>query len=718
MLSRAFVVVVALLALLTPSLASAASIRLWHAYRGDEARALEELVAGQDVELLAVPSDAYATKLSAAIPHGQGPDLFIDAHERLGDYLRQGLVAELPLESGVFAAAAEEGVRLDGLAYGIPLSQKCVALYVNEALVRRDPTYFEELEASLAGPLGPGQVLLAYENRSAYYHAPILAAFGGRLLASDDGFGFTGQGAERSLVLVRELQARGVVPSNADGALVTQLFRSGRAAFAISGPWLAGDLHADGLRYRVIPLPKLRVTGQPMRPLLTVEALMASPGGAARPEVLALARRLASRESAVHRMKVAHVVSARRDVPLPDDPVVRGFAGAAALATPMPKSAAMRAVWEPSEKAIRKVLNGTVEPKSALDEARRRFEDVRRPPPSPASPTPLLLLVGGALVMAAVALVRRARDDAFRAEVRASLPAYRYVAHAVVALGLLVFAPLLAGAAISLTAGRPGEGAYVGLANFVAILTARGGPLFATGTFYFVLLVTLAWTLVNVTLHLALGATLGVLLSRPVLRLKAVYRVLLIVPWAVPSYVTALAWKGMFHRQFGAVTALLLGARRFGFDVEPIDWFARFATAFAANVATNVWLGFPFMMVVTISAMTSLPSEVLEAAELDGATRWQRFTQVVLPILRPSMIPAVALGSVWTFNMFNVVFLVSGGEPDGQTDILVSEAYRWAFTRQAQYGYAAAYSVLIFALLFGATKLLARGGKADVGKPT
>ena len=216
---------------------------------------------------------------------------------------------------------------------------------------------------------------------------------------------------------------------------------------------------------------------------------------------------------------------------------------------------------------------------------------------------------------------------------------------------------------------------------------------------------TVAWTLLNVACHLALGLTLGVLLSRPVLRMKAVYRVLLILPWAVPSYVTALAWKGMFHRQFGAVTALLLRARAFGVDVEPIDWFARFSTAFAANVATNVWLGFPFMMVVTMAAMTSLPREVLEAAEVDGATRWQRFTKIVVPLVRPSMIPAVALGAVWTFNMFNVVFLVSGGEPDGQTDILVSEAYRWAFTRQAQYGYAAAYSVLIFGLLFGATRL-------------
>jgi arabinogalactan oligomer/maltooligosaccharide transport system permease protein len=137
-----------------------------------------------------------------------------------------------------------------------------------------------------------------------------------------------------------------------------------------------------------------------------------------------------------------------------------------------------------------------------------------------------------------------------------------------------------------------------------------------------------------------------------------------------------------------------------GTSLEPIAWFSRFSTAFTANVATNVWLGFPFMMVVTLGALTAVPDDVLEAAKVDGATRWQRLRLVTLPMIKPSLMPAVTMGSVWTFNMFNVVFLVSGGDPDGTTEILVSEAYRWAFTRDAQYGYAAAYAVLIFSTAF------------------
>jgi arabinogalactan oligomer/maltooligosaccharide transport system permease protein len=369
----------------------------------------------------------------------------------------------------------------------------------------------------------------------------------------------------------------------------------------------------------------------------------------------------------------------------------------------------MRAVWEPASRAIRKTLRQDMAPERALEEAARRFRDVRRPPPPPKDPTVLLTVLGALSLFGALTLVHRARRPAMRARLRASLPAYRYVIHGVLLVGVLVLGPILVGAATALFAGQPHQMYYVGLDNFVDILTARSGPLFASGSFYLVLIVTVAWTACNVVLHLAIGVTLALVLSRPLLKLKSVYRVLLIVPWSVPSYVTALAWKGMFHRQFGAVTGIIEGLNDiFGTHLEPIAWFATFSTSFAANLTTNVWLGFPFMMVVTLGALTAVPKDVLEAAEVDGATPLQRLWHVTLPMIKPTMIPATVLGSIWTFNMFNVVFLVSGGEPDGTTDILISEAYRWAFTREARYGYAAAYAVLIFLILAGASTAGAR----------
>jgi arabinogalactan oligomer/maltooligosaccharide transport system permease protein len=384
----------------------------------------------------------------------------------------------------------------------------------------------------------------------------------------------------------------------------------------------------------------------------------------------------------------------------------------------MPSSTAMGSVWDPAKRAIRKVLAGEASPEDALTEARRRFDDVRRPPPPPASPAPLVVVAGVLCLLGALRWVRIARDGARGPTLKRSLYAYRYVLHAVLVVGLLVMAPLVVGALTSLFAGRGEQVRYVGLANYASILAARGGPLFESGSFYLVLLVTLLWTSLNVFFHVTIGAALALLLHRPTLRLRAAYRVLLIVPWAVPSYVTALSWKGMFHRQYGAVTGLVewLNAA-LGTSMEPIAWFSRFSTAFTANLATNVWLGFPFMMVVTLGALTAVPEDVLEAARVDGATRWQRLRLITLPIIRPTLAPAVTLGAIWTFNMFNVVFLVSGGDPDGTTDILVTEAFRWAFTREGQYGYAAAYSVLIFLLLTLATRLM-RPNEASAREPS
>jgi arabinogalactan oligomer/maltooligosaccharide transport system permease protein len=116
-------------------------------------------------------------------------------------------------------------------------------------------------------------------------------------------------------------------------------------------------------------------------------------------------------------------------------------------------------------------------------------------------------------------------------------------------------------------------------------------------------------------------------------------------------------------------------------------------------VITNTWLGFPFMMVVALGALETIPKELYEAASVDGASAWQRFRHITLPHLRPALGPAVALGAIWTFNMFNVIYLVSGGNPGGSTNILVTDAYRWAFERGERYGMAAAYGTIIFLIL-------------------
>ena len=354
----------------------------------------------------------------------------------------------------------------------------------------------------------------------------------------------------------------------------------------------------------------------------------------------------------------------------------------------------MRAFWEPGEQALRQVLRGA-EPKDALRSAQKLLDQYLRPAPATAQEKPYLIALSVlALVLSGWQYLRLRNRNVF-GEAWRERGAYSYIVPALLAMVLLTLIPFLVGAGMSLFhRDLDGGWRFVGTQNFRDILLCVDGGCFEPMSFYFTLLVTLLWTAANVVLHLAIGGGLALLLRSPWLKLRGVYRMLLIVPWAVPNYITGLIWKGMFNRQFGAINGLLVLM-----GIPPVSWFSHFSTALAANIATNVWLGFPFMMVVALGHLAQIPNELEEAAMLDGAGRWQRLRHVVLPLLLPAMLPSVILGAVWTFNMFNVVFLVSGGEPDGATDILVSQAYRWAFTRGHRYGFAAAYAVLIFVIL-------------------
>ncbi len=281
---------------------------------------------------------------------------------------------------------------------------------------------------------------------------------------------------------------------------------------------------------------------------------------------------------------------------------------------------------------------------------------------------------------------------------------YAYVAPAIVSLVVLVFIPFGMGIALAFF---DADGSPVGLANFTEVLVPSPT---ADVSFYWTLGVTVLWTASNVVLHVAIGLSLALVLNRPSLRFKGLYRVLLIIPWAVPNYITALVWKGMFGFHDGAVNALLAV-----FGIDAIHWLGEsFGTAFFANLVTNVWLGFPFMMVVALGALQSIPADLYEAARVDGATKLQAFRHITLPLLKPAMVPAIILGSIWTFNMFNVIYLVSAGAPDGETDILITEAYR-AFKVLKRYGLAAAYSLVIFAVLYLYGQLTDRISRASEG---
>ncbi|MFZ5477011.1 MAG: extracellular solute-binding protein [Myxococcota bacterium] len=670
--------------------AFAGEVTLWHPARGGEREAIEELAAaygaahpGTTVRPIFVPYGELANKLEAAVPRGNGPDLFLFAHERIGDWSKTGLVLPVEGDVALWQPVTTEALTLDGRLWGLPLASKCLALVYNRALLASPPATTDALVSEAARLTGEGRWGLVYEVSTAYHAAPWLHGFGGGVFR-DGRVALDRPENVAALGFIRKLGTE-VVPPETTGALVTQLFNEGRAAMTLNGPWFLGEI-APGVDYGVAPLPVVSATGRPAAPYVSVEAVFVSREGAEAREVAAF---YASDDAARVRLAKGRQLVANVAVP-PDDPALAAFRAQLDHAVPTPTHAQMPQTWEPFARAIRRLVRGAVSPEDAATEAQAHFDVIVRPVPEAADPRPWYVVAAIAAVAGLVAGGRRLA----RANLRPWAFVLPWILPSFGAMTLLVLLPFVVGAGVSLFEQQEHAWTFVGLAHFLDILLGRDFPISSPFSFWYTLAVTILWTVANVALHAAIGVALAMLLREPWVRMRGAIRAALILPWAVPSYITALVWKGLFHRQFGAINALLDLA-----GVEPVSWFARFSTAFAANVATNTWLGFPFMMVVTLGALQSIPRDLEEAAEVDGASAWQRFRHVTLPLLAPALLPAVVLGSVWTFNMFNVIYLVSGGEPDGSTDILISQAYRWAFTRGHRYGYAAAYAVIIFGVL-------------------
>lgn len=245
----------------------------------------------------------------------------------------------------------------------------------------------------------------------------------------------------------------------------------------------------------------------------------------------------------------------------------------------------------------------------------------------------------------------------------------------------------------------------VGLAQYVKIFTQPSQP-----DFYAVLGKTIIWTAVNIFFHVVLGVFLALVLNQH-LKGRSGFRMLLILPWAIPQYIVALTWRGMFNYEYGAINLVITKY----LSLPAVEWLRSPEEAFLACIITNVWLGFPFMMVVALGALQSIPHELYEAAEMDGARWHHRLRTITLPLIKPVMIPAISLGVIWTFNNLNIVWLVSNaGEPSDNTHILVSFVYKAAFNFY-NFSYASALSMLIFVMLLTFTFFFMRKTQSAEG---
>ena len=233
-------------------------------------------------------------------------------------------------------------------------------------------------------------------------------------------------------------------------------------------------------------------------------------------------------------------------------------------------------------------------------------------------------------------------------------------------------------------------------------------PVLKQAYFFPVFFKTILWTFVNVFFHVLGGLGLAILLNRP-MRGRGLYRTILILPWAIPQVIAVLAWRGEFHFEYGFLNIML---RDLG--MTPIKWLTDPTWNFVAMVLVNVWLGIPFMMVILLGGLQSISGEFYEAAEIDGASNFQQFTNITMPLLRPVMTPAIVLGTIWTFNNFNVPFFINQNELES-SDILVTALFRAAF-QYNRYGFAAAFAFVIFIILLAYSVIYIRvtGGLKEV----
>lgn len=242
----------------------------------------------------------------------------------------------------------------------------------------------------------------------------------------------------------------------------------------------------------------------------------------------------------------------------------------------------------------------------------------------------------------------------------------------------------------------PGFRAFIGWDNFTKILTSEE----IRGPFARVFIWNYVFAISTTAINFIVGLGLALALNHATMRGKRIYRSLLIIPYAIPSFLTALIWQGMLNQRFGIINDLLNAN---------IAWLRDPNLAKISVLLVNLWLTFPYMFLISTGALQAIPSELQEAARVDGATSWQVFRRVTYPLLMVTLAPLLIAAFAFAFNNFNIIYLLNQGGPPiagaqtpaGHTDILISYTFRLAFEtgRGSDFGLAAAIASLIFIMV-------------------
>ncbi|BAS27836.1 carbohydrate ABC transporter permease [Limnochorda pilosa] len=281
-----------------------------------------------------------------------------------------------------------------------------------------------------------------------------------------------------------------------------------------------------------------------------------------------------------------------------------------------------------------------------------------------------------------------------------------FLAPALVFLFAVVIYPLattLWGSLFEESLVRPAAGGrFVGLSNYGLVL--------GDASFWATLGRTVVWTVGSVLGKTLIGLALALLLNGS-FRGNGIYRVLLLIPWATPQVIGAIVWKWLYNSENGYLNYLLL---MLGVVDERVSFLGSPSTALLSTMIVDMWFGIPFMAIVMLAGLQSIPRELYEAVAVDGATSWRRFRDITLPLLTPVLGVATNLSVVWTFNSFNIIQTLTRGGPVRATEILVIHAYKEAFGRY-DVGVSSTYSAIIFLILMAFSlvywRVLRKGGE-------
>ena len=215
---------------------------------------------------------------------------------------------------------------------------------------------------------------------------------------------------------------------------------------------------------------------------------------------------------------------------------------------------------------------------------------------------------------------------------------------------------------------------------------------------------TVIWAVFSILTTYGLGCLLAVILNNPRLKFRKIIRTLLILPWAIPAFVSILIWSGALNTNFGIVNQLL-GKM---FNIQPVHWLTQTALTRLAVILVNLWVGYPHAMIMITGILQGIPADIYEAAIVDGVSPWQKFRYITLPLLWFSMAPLMIMSFAYNFNNFTLIYLLNSGRPfefgqqggAGGTDILISWIFKLT-TEKNKYNYASAISLIIFFILAG-----------------